>query len=129
MSGEDDTALDGHECGPTVLGPDLRQTVADLRAEVARLTADLSALQQAMHVEFAGEESGDLLADFGVFLDHHKAKESTLARLRQQQWDLITKWRRQAEVRLNDQRDGGYVSGFDQAKHQCADELAALSGK
>jgi hypothetical protein len=61
-----------HETARTLL-----PTIDQLDKQIAMEDA-VAGIQQALHIEFDGQESGDLVSDFGVFLDHHKAKEQQL---------------------------------------------------
>jgi predicted nucleic acid-binding Zn-ribbon protein len=100
--------------------------LADLRAEVARLTAE----QDEARTQLNGyQEREAALCPEDVGLDEWcatmkkrtDAAESTLAQLRQQQQALEAKWRSEADLLRS--------RPLARAIAACADELAALSGE
>lgn len=55
---------------------ELRKEIQNLRDKITALEQDIAAIQQGLKAEYGKDEpSGDVVADFGTFIEHHKEKE------------------------------------------------------
>ena len=75
-------------------------------AGLAAKDQELAAIQHGLKVEFLGGTSGDILDDFGTFIEHHKDRELQITQLREQIAELERKFK---QVIAPAEVGGGFV--------------------